>query len=239
MNAQIVAVHRLPMSAALTLLTLSIVGVANSQAAVTAFNNRPNWLTAATPISFTENFQFFSVDTPFRNNVFVALAGGMTLVEIGPASQSDGNFIDVPPFAATESVNGTTNAVITVDNTGSSATDTRVDLLFSTPVKAWGADFANAAGGDIAAVDVISTSNALLGTISVTQNFQFLGFTTTAGEQVGKLRFYGLTQGGSTREYFQIDEVAGSYVPEPASAGLGLIAAAVVCVEARRRRRAL
>src|SRR5207249_12225662 len=132
---------------------------------------------------------------------------GMLPGEIGPVSQPDAKFIDVPALT-TESVNGTSDAVIAVDNTGTPANDTQVELRFSTPAKAWGADFANAHGGDIAAADVISTADVLLGTISVTQQNQFLGFTTTAGEQVGKLRFHGQTSASGTREYFQIDELA-------------------------------
>src|SRR5690242_5940327 len=86
-------------------LVIVSMEAASSYASIVGFNNRASWLAAAAPISVTENFQSFAVDTSFRNNVFVSLAGGMTLGEIGPVSQSDANYIDVSPFGFNESVN--------------------------------------------------------------------------------------------------------------------------------------
>lgn len=208
----------------------------SARAAVIAFDDRTAWLAAAGPLSATEDFQSFAVDTPFRNNSFVLLSGGMSIGEIGPASQSNENFIDVSPFSF-GSVNSTPDAAIGVDSTGTPANDTQVELRFSTPATGWGADFVGAAGGDIAALDIISTTNNTLATISVTQNNQFLGFTTTAGEKIGKLLFHGLITGGpGVREGFLIDDVGVTLVPEPESLALAMGAMAAAGAIVRRRK---
>jgi hypothetical protein len=200
---------------------------------VIMFNSRPTWISAGGSATVTEDFHTFISDTSFRNNVTVNLAGGMSLTEVGPASWSDGNFIDVPPFipSGNESVNGTTDAAIGVYKSSTPSENVVVRLAFSSPTTAWGADFAHAAGGTIAAADLFNDANVLLGTISVTTENQFLGFTTTAGDSVKYMNFHALNINGLTGEFFQIDSVS---LPEPG--GMALIAGVGALVASRRRR---
>jgi hypothetical protein len=199
---------------------------------IIAYTSRPTWIAAGGSPTVAEDFHTFASDTPFRNNTIVNLVGGMSLTELGPLTQSDANMIDVSPFVNNENVNGTTDALLAVDNSGTPSTDTVVRLTFGTPTIAWGADFANAAGGDIAAADLFNASNVLLGTISVATQNQFLGFTTTAGDTVKYMNFHGATTGGASgvREFFQIDNLS---LPEPG--GLALLSGALLAMARRKR----
>jgi hypothetical protein len=211
-------------------LAWGALSAGRAEAAIQQYDTRATWQAAAGPLSGTESFSSFTTDTPFRiTNGPVAIVGG-SLVELGPVSQTDGNFIDVAPFGFGASVNGSTDAVITVDNTGDPTSDTKVQLTFNTPVRAWGADFGDAAGGDILAVDVFNTSGTLLRTMVISGDDSFLGFVGTAGEAVKFLQFKGSTTGGGgTREYCEMDDMGLALVPEPGSA-LALALAGVACV---------
>jgi hypothetical protein len=182
---------------------------------ITTFTSRTNWNAAISGSStFLENFESFTSDIPFR--ITPVDVGEFTLFQAGE-NPNFRNLIEVPPFEFDDN-NGTNHASM-FTNFGA----TTVDMIFDTPVFAWGADFfgADETTGERLDLDLMLDMGGIFVTIPVTTNNGFFGFVTNPAEQIRKLTFVSRTNNpGQGGEGFGLDNVAGAQsqaVPEPTS----------------------
>ena len=170
-------------------------------AAPTPFDDRPTWLTAigGAPDA-TEDFEGFVADTEFRTQT-VALAVG-TIEQIG-TDENFRNLVEVPPLQFTDN-NGTSHASCFTNaaEPPGNPLGTTVELTFSSPVSAWGADFTGVLGGEFLAV-ALDADGSIIGTLTPTSQDQFLGFAAGPGESVTKviLSSQNITPGGGGRGF--------------------------------------
>jgi len=181
-----------------------------AQGAIVQYDDRATWLAAigGTP-DVEEDFQGFTVDTLFRTAP-VAISMG-TIAQVG-LDQDFRNLVDVAPFEYTDN-NGTTHASCFVNYPDSGAgSETNVEITFSSPVSAWGADFNGILGGELLAIDVDGTTEAIIGTLIPTAGDTFLGFIADAGEQIDKVIYRSQNQNtGGAGEGFGSDNFAAMY----------------------------
>ena len=210
------------------LASLLMIGVLSpAQGAITFHTNLATWQAAAGPLTFSEDFSGFAVDTQFRTAP-LAIAGG-TIVQEG-VDLAFRNEVDVVPLAFAAVSSGT--------NSGSLFTDfnaTFVRINFANLNSAFGFQAWEAASGEIAVLEVFD-GLTLLGSQALTgASGEFLGYVTSGGTTATSVRFRSLTSADGG-EGFYIDDLAGANasaaaVPEPTTlatfgaAALGLAAA--------------
>ena len=227
-----------------------------ADASAITFNDRTSWTTAVGSASWTVDFNGFAADRPFDNPSVLDL--GPFSLDPNQGASSCGNFVDVSPFGAapcglsnpaTPSVNGSPYAHFLL------GTFLVVDLTLDAPVTAWGADYKAFQSGSTAPlslkVELYPSGSgsilATLGPVPYTTSAGFFGFNTTAGEEIGMIRFF--IEGANNLspfhgEFSTWDNIAGvaagaptSPEPEPATLsllGLGLGAAALRRVRRRK-----
>lgn len=206
---------------------------ATAVAAVQTFSDRATWLAAVGPLSATEDFSGFVVDTQFRTQV-VGLAGGMSITQTGPNTTAFRNLIDVLPLAQTDN-NGTPHASCYTNADDSPGVPTGILINFATNARAWGGETWGARSGEFMAMDILGIGGVVLATIEPSNNNgQFSGFWGDAGEQFTGVRFRSInTTVGSGGEGFGMDNLAIVNIPAPGGAALLAMAAAAGL---RRRR---
>ena len=219
----------------LVLASLLAIGLLSpAQGAITFHTNQAVWQAAAGPLSFTENFSGFAVDTQFRTAP-LAIGGG-TIVQEG-ADQGFRNIIDVVPLDFPLISSGT--------NSGSLFTDidtTFARITFSTLNSAFGFQAWDAASGEIAVLEVYDGATLIGGQTLTGASGEFLGYVTTGGTTATSVRFRSLNSldGG---EGFYIDNLAGvnasaAAVPEPTTfAMFGIVALGFAGAGWRRRKK--
>lgn len=212
---------------------LPLVVCATAVAAVQTFNDRAAWLAAVGPVSASEDFSGFVVDTEFRTQV-VGLAGGMSITQTGPNTAAFRNLIDIPPLGQTDN-NGTANASCFTNADDSPGVPTGILISFATNARAWGGETWGARSGEFMAMDILGAGGVVLGTIEPSNNAgQFSGFWGNAGEQFTGVRFRSInTTVGGGGEGFGMDNLAIVHIPTPGGATLLAMAAAAGL---RRRR---
>ena len=223
---------------AIPLLLLLIAAPGFLQAGIVTYTSFAAWQAAvAGDAQFLEDFSEFTQDTYFETTPVAA--GPLTLLQIGhdPIFGDFANFIDVPPLQFSDN-SGVTNAAMYTKygiNT--------VDMGFSSPVFAWGANFYGAESDELDAITLTSTGGGTVGTISVTVDTGFFGFVTSPPTGLSKITFQSQIDNPdpTVGQGFGLENVVGAYtvaaVPEPKSIlllGAGLaVMAAIIC---RRRR---
>jgi hypothetical protein len=210
--------------------------VVPGEAAIVNYTNRTLWQADAGPISASENFNSFVLDTPFQASDGPLLLNSFSLVVVGPPAS--GNLVDVPPLTnAPLDVNGTPFASCRAD-----FDQYYVKLQFTSPVRAFGADFTNqtlATGSFAEALnfDIYSSNDVLLGTIvPIKAENVFYGLIATGGEEAAYMIFRSTAEGGENiRSAWGIDNVNIVIISEPTAAVLTSFAA-LACGFVRRRR---
>lgn len=164
-------------------------------ASVITFSDRTSWTTAVGSASWTVNFNGFVADTLFNLDLGPFSLGTNQLASVC------GNFVDVSPFGAascglseptTPSVNGSPYALFLL------GTFLVVDLTLDAPVSAWGADYRAFQSASTAPLSLkvelylqgSGSPFATLGPAPYSTSAGFFGFNTTAGEQIGTIRFF-------------------------------------------------
>ncbi len=223
----------------------SILGVAAvawgaaspAQAGILFFTDRPTWEAAAGPLGFAEDFSGFAQDASFRTTP-VAL-NGMTIQQLGTGSFR--NIVDAgsveEDFDFTEH-NGTSHGSLFTNADGAGV---RVQILFDLPNVAFGFESWIAHDTEGALLEVFDGAS-LLGSQALSNDFGgFLGYVLTGGDSATAALFRSETLiAGSVGEGFGLDNLAGTPVPEPGSAGLlglGLAALSALRVLGRRAAR--
>jgi hypothetical protein len=201
-----------------------------AESAIVEFSSKPLWQAAAGPTSFTEDFNGFSFDTPFRIGPGPLTLNGFTLVELGPDSKGT-NLIDLPPLINTSNdVNGTPFASIAID-----FAKTIVELRFLQPTRAFGADFRNVDSPEETVFDFYQSDGSLITSINPTPEDDFIGYVATSGESLAYVRFRTTREAGEfIIEAFGMDNVVVVAIPEPSSA---LLAVSIFALLATRRSR--
>jgi hypothetical protein len=216
-------------------------------AGYTQFSNRAAFETAAasggTTLT-TETFNSFTQDTPFKKASPPVVAGPLTISEYGPNTTHDNvNSIDVSPFefSGIFATDTTPYALVGVSADDGLGVDFAVQILFNSPVSAFGADFRDIDSGpsEGAKFTLLGTTPAT--TINLPDNFlsttQFFGFVANAGETFTGLTITARFFEPSTREVLGIDNVTlasqSTGVPEPAAGAI----LALGCAALLRRRR--
>ena len=230
---------RITRGMAITLATLAPAAIsAAPAAAATTYTDRATYAAIAGAATSTENFSGFTADTPFRTTT--VSANGFTLAQTG--SNVFRNTVDVSPFLFNDN-NGTPNASCFV-NESTAGSPTAVVIGFSTPVRAFGADFdnvtgplsfpPNSPGGGLQAAffDGSTQIGSYLFPNLPLLSVQFFGVVAGAGEQITSIRLSSPTVGtASSGQGFSFDDATVT-VPEPALTLLALAGAPLL----RRRR---
>lgn len=209
-------------TSALVLVSILAFLPAVADGAIVQYDDRAAWLAAigGTP-DIEEDFQGFTVDTSFRTAPLAISMG--TIAQVG-LDQLFRNEVDVAPFQFSDN-NGTTHASCFVNFPDAGpGSETNVEITFSAPVSAWGADFNGILGGELLAVDVNGTEQTVLGTLLPTAGDTFLGFVATAGEEVDLVIYRSQNQNpGGGGEGFGSDNYAANFAApdEPAIPTMG------------------
>jgi hypothetical protein len=202
------------------------------QAAVTTYTDRTAWLTAAGPLSGTEDFNSFVADATFQN-VSVPL-NNMTVTGTTGVNGAATQKIDAPAFEFADHYDWDGTAYLLGDLDGDSQFF-RIDFL--TPVVAWGVDtIAMADLPRTTSFNIYSASDALLGTIAATSpddnsTRKFYGFELTSDSA----SYLVVRNSTDTNDAFSFDNIGFVTVPEPA----GTVPALAAFLGLRRARRLL
>lgn len=211
------------------------------QAGIVTYSSLASWQAAvAGHAQFSEDFSEFTQDTYFQT--VSVTAGPFTLAQIGhdPIFGDFRNYIDVPPLDFTDN-SGVTNAAMYTKfgiNT--------VDLTFSSPVFAWGANFYGAESGELDNLVLTAVGGGSAGTVPVTVDTGFFGFVTSPAVGISKITFQSRINNPdpTVGQGFGLENVVGAAVtaaPEPNSSvvlGLGL-AIMTILYQRRGSRRSL
>jgi hypothetical protein len=215
-----------------------VVGAAGrAEAALIFYADRASWQLAVGSTSFAEDFEAFTADTPFRTSP-VAL-NGMTIRQEGVSQlTSFRNQIDVvpvefPPPSGTDVASLFTNAPEGTDP------GVQVRIAFNAPNTGFGFDSWIGPLAEGAILEVFSGTTLLGSQALGNADNAFLGYALTGTDTATSVRFRSSTLiPGTGGEGFNIDNLAGTAIPEPSS----LITAGIACLVGlgawcRRRRR--
>jgi hypothetical protein len=151
---------------------------------VTTFTSLQAWQAAVTQSwQFSTNFQSVTRDTYFQTET--VSFGPFSLQQIGtdPTFGFFQNFIDVPPLQFTDN-SGVTNAALFTKygiNT--------VEMTFSSPVFAWGANFYGAQTGELWNLVLTATGGGVVATVPVTVDTGFFGFVLSPAQGLNGVTF--------------------------------------------------
>ncbi len=233
----------------LVLTLLALVAFSSTAAAIpVTFTTRAAFdaASAGSP-RFDENFQSFATDVSFVAAP-VNVNGNFTIQQVNLAGVPNTfrNIIDAPPFLFAE---GQTSTYVSAFVNGG---ETAIDLTFSTPVFAFGADFygiQGPPGSEGLVMDLFTPGGTLFATLTPPMSAaagSFFGFVNTSqAELIGRIRFRALsTIPGGLGEGFGFDNAVGvrpggpTAIPEPATMVLLGIGLTGVAGAVRRHRKA-
>lgn len=189
---------------------LALAMPAAAEAAIDTYYDRSTWLTdiGGTP-DLEEDFSGFAADTDFRPEPTTVTVAMGTIGQIG-TDEAFRNLVEVPPFLFTDN-NGTNHASCFTNSPEGANPGTMVEIVFDSPVSAWGADFYGTIGGELLSIDIIEDgSGSVLGTIAPPGvQDSFMGFIADAGEQIGSVILRSTnTDPGGLGEGFGMDDLA-------------------------------
>lgn len=204
-----------------------------SSAALMSFTDRPTWAAEAGPVTASEDFSSFAVDTSFDGSS-AALAAGMSIGSINADGRGQYNLVDVVPLQLSETnVNGTAHALVLGGPFGQAGSVTPF-ISFGAPVRAFGADFRNL-NDDLlrTSIDIYGGTTLLASfspSVGAFGNLRFFGFVADAGETVTEIRFR-----WSAADAYGIDNIQIAAIPEPGT--LALLGLGLAGLAATRRRK--
>ena len=165
----------------------------------------------ASQLDFMIDFEDFAADADFSNPAppVNLPATGPTVATLGQGAGGNNfaNFVDDLPFAgfpATHDVNGTNYALMWVDNDEPNT----VELIFNTPVAAWGAMLVGGADQEDLEIDLYDMGGTLLDSLEHDAD-GFYGFTSPSPGTVKRIVFKG--KGGPLNNLFGMDDMKGAY----------------------------
>lgn len=220
----------------LVLLAFALPGMASG--AILTFVDRAAWEAAlGAPPDFTETFDAFTADTPFRLAPIDFGAFSLTQIPARDDLFSFHNSVQVAPFAGgVSSDHGFTTPNLSLFLEGDSSLHLRMSFL--DPIDAWGADdYVSTVFGVpqmlIGFEDGSQTAIALPGTAD---GRSFFGIVADAGEKIRDFNFVGPSDGNfASGNRFILDDVSGRLAPIPEPVGSSLLGAGLAVLTSWRR----
>lgn len=187
---------------------LLLMGLAfNANAAFVTYDDRSAW-EAALPNGgpdVVEDFEGFTQDTEFRSGP-VGLAIG-TIGQWGNNAADFRNFIDVTPLDFGDN-NGTNHASCFTNAPEDEDPGAGVEIATLSGTMAFGADFADAASGEIVVLAVDSEGQEVTTAVSTGGANEFIGVIATAGERITRIELRSQNVvSGNVGEGFGMDNI--------------------------------
>lgn len=227
------------MGALVLAISICAISVVDAYAtSIETFTSSSSWQNAVQgSAQFTESFQSITQDTYFQDAPVNLPEFSLQQVGHDPIFGDFRNLIDVPPLQFSDN-DGNTNAALYTKfgiNT--------VDLQFTNPVYAWGADFYGAESGELENL-VLTSGNSVIGTIPVSVDTGFFGFVISPEQGIDSITFESRLDNPdpTVGQGFSLENVTGAYVTQPVPAvpepsSLVLLGTGLSFLVARRRQR--